>query len=136
MPVFMMHDQMLQRFRGILSPHLEPGERLEAQIMAQGSASIGQMAAMGALSVAGRRILYLGVTDTGHLIIAEHDFMDRPVSARRMPLGQVEKAGYKEGLLVDRLTLQLQGAKAVKLQVAKWLRAQAADLVGRIPALG
>jgi hypothetical protein len=134
MPILMTHDKMMERFSQLLAPHLEPGERLEMQIMAQASASLGQMAAMGAFSVAKRRVVYLGVTDTGHLIMLEHDLMDRPLSSRRIALSDVEKASYKIGVLADALIIKVREAKPVKLQVAKWLREEAQRLLSRMPA--
>jgi hypothetical protein len=134
MPIVMTHDKMLERFNQLLAPHLQPGERLETQIMAQSSASLGQMAAMGAFSVAKRRIVFLGVTDTGHLIMLEHDLMDRPLSSRRIALSDVGKASYKKGVLADALIIEVGEAKPVKLHVAKWLREEAQRLLARMPA--
>jgi hypothetical protein len=133
MPILVTHDQMIERFGRLLVPHLQLGERLEAQIMAQASASVGQMAAMGAFSVAKRRILYLGATDSCNLIVVEHDFMDRPLSTRRIPLSDLEKASYKKGVLTDTLIIKVREEKAVKLQVAKWLREQGERLLTMIP---
>ncbi|MCJ7502989.1 MAG: hypothetical protein MUP80_08015, partial [Acidobacteriia bacterium] len=80
-----------------------------------------------------RRILYLGATDSCNLIVVEHDFMDRPLSTRRIPLSDLEKASYKKGVLTDTLIIKVREEKAVKLQVAKWLREQGERLLTMIP---
>jgi len=111
-------ERLSYRVRQAVEQQLLPGERFHDAVFALAPASLASHALLAAAGGLAMRQYYVALSDQ-NLVLIQLDMWGKPAEVRRHPRDQVRLASHKEGLLNDRLILDIGSSSPIRIQAPR-----------------